>query len=104
MQGSWGKHCIIRPTRPALAKMDVGRPSRLEIASWILAGATLLLVLWLHLLVALLAGLTVFELVHILAPRLQRRFVGQQARVVALVVLAVLIIGLLTAGIVGMIA
>jgi predicted PurR-regulated permease PerM len=84
--------------------MNGTKPSRLEIASWILAGVSLLLVLWLHLLVALLAGLTVFELVHILAPRLQRHFVGRPARVLAVVLLSMLIIGLLIAAIVGLIA
>jgi len=57
----------------------------------------LLLVLWLRLLPALLAGLLVFELVHVLAPLLQRRFPGERARIVAVVVLSTFIVGLLTA-------
>ena len=41
-----------------------------DIAAWLLAGGALFLILLLHLLPALLAGLLVYELVHILAPRL----------------------------------
>lgn len=49
---------------------DSGKPgaSAHEIAAWILVGGGLLLVLRLHLLSALLAGLFVFEIVHIAAP------------------------------------
>jgi len=42
-----------------------------DIAAWILMGVALVLILGLHLLPALLAGLLVYELVHILAPRLK---------------------------------
>jgi len=61
----------------------------------------LLLVLWLHLLPALLAGLLVFELVHILAPLLQRRLSSERARLFAVVVLSTVIVGLITAAIIG---
>ena len=43
-----------------------------EITSWCVAAAALVSVLWLHLLPALLAGLLVYELVHVMAPLLQR--------------------------------
>lgn len=60
------------------------------IAAWILAAAALFLVLRLHLLPALLAGLLVHELVHVLAPRLPRRFFSRRAKpaAVALIVAA----------------
>lgn len=45
------------------------RPSSHELAAWILAGAALVAILLLQLLPALLAGLLVYELVHVLAPR-----------------------------------
>ncbi len=44
-------------------------PSRYQIAAWVLMGVGLLLTLVLHLLPALLAGLLVVQLVHLLAPR-----------------------------------
>jgi predicted PurR-regulated permease PerM len=75
-----------------------------QAVSWCVAAAALLLVLWLHLLPALLAGLLVFELVHVLAPVLQRRLTGERARLTAVVVLATLIVGLMTAAILGAVA
>jgi predicted PurR-regulated permease PerM len=75
-----------------------------ETAAYCLAAAALLLVLWLRLLPALLAGLLVFELVHALVPLLRLRFSGERSRLAALVVLATLIIGAGTALIFGAIA
>ena len=49
-----------------------------EVVSWCFAAAALLLVLWLHLLPALLAGLLVYEIVHVLAPRLGFLRVGRE--------------------------
>jgi predicted PurR-regulated permease PerM len=76
------------------------RYSRSRLAAWILAGAGLFLVLHLHLLPALLAGLLVFELVHIAVPLLQRRVSSDRARLFAVVALSVVIVGALTASIV----
>lgn len=75
-----------------------------DIASWCLTAAALTLVLWLHLLSALLAGLLVYELVRVIAPLLQRRLSGKRSRLVAIVVLASLIVGFLTAAIIGVVA
>ncbi|MGE5471762.1 MAG: AI-2E family transporter [Bacteroidota bacterium] len=75
-----------------------------QIASWLLAGLGLLAVMLLHLLPALLAGLLVFELVHLLAPQLQRRLASERARLVALFLLATLVVGATTAGVVGTVA
>jgi predicted PurR-regulated permease PerM len=60
------------------------------IAAWILSAVALFLVLRLHLLPALLAGLLVHELVHVLAPRLPKRFFNRRAKpaAVALIVVA----------------
>jgi predicted PurR-regulated permease PerM len=81
---------------------DLKRPPDFpDIASWCLAAAVLLLVLWLHLLPALLAGLLVYELVHLIAPLLERRFFGRRARLAAVVALATLIVGLVAAAILG---
>jgi len=79
------------------------KPSPVEIASWVLVGAALLLVLRLHLLTALLAGLLVFQLVHMIAPLLQRRFFGRRPRMVAVALLAAVIVGLITAAVIGII-
>src|SRR2546423_11239478 len=80
------------------------KASSVEIASWILTGLLLVLVLELHLLTAFLAGLLVYELVHIIAPQLQKRLFGEGARLVAVALLATFIVGLITAAIFGVIA
>src|SRR6202008_3504924 len=80
------------------------RPQAVEIAAWVLMAFALIFVLHLHLLTALLAGLLVFELVHMIAPRLQRRLFGRWAQMVAVALLATLIISLISAAIIGIIA
>jgi predicted PurR-regulated permease PerM len=80
------------------------KPSRVEIASWILIGAALLLVLRLHLLTALLSGLLIFALVHMIAPRLQRRFFGRRPRMVAVALLSMVIVALISAVAIAVIA
>ncbi len=67
--------------------------SRVRIASWIIASITLLLIVVLHLLPALIAGLLVYELVHLLAPLLGRVFKGYAAKQAALILLSAIIIG-----------
>ena len=57
---------------------------RSAVASWILAGVALFLVLKLHLLSALLAGLLTHELVRLLAPLVEKRLTSQGARLAAL--------------------
>src|ERR1035437_3506327 len=71
--------------------------SRIRIASWLIAALILFLVVKLHLLPALIAGLLVYELVHLLAPKLVRVVSGPRAKQVALVLLSVAIIGALIA-------
>lgn len=67
--------------------------SRADIAAWILAAVALYLVIRLQLLPALLAGLLVYELVHILAPRLRIMRVGHaKGKMVAIGVLAAVIV------------
>jgi len=68
---------------------------RSAVASWILAGVALFLVLKLHLLSALLAGLLTHELVRLLAPLVETRLTSKGARLVALAALAILTITLL---------
>lgn len=86
---------------PLVSDTFAPKPSPVQIASWVLMGVALVLVLRLHLLTALLSGLLVFELVHVIAPMLQRRFFGRRPRMVAVVLLTAAIVGLLTAAVVG---
>jgi predicted PurR-regulated permease PerM len=76
-----------------------------DIAAWILAGVSLLLILSLHLLPALLAGLLVYELVHILAPRLKFVRIHQEhGKVVAVAILVTLVVTGIVLAIIGTIA
>jgi predicted PurR-regulated permease PerM len=76
-----------------------------DIAAWLLAGGALLLVLPLHLLPALLAGLLVYELVHLLAPRLKTVRIRQgQGKLAAVALLALGVVLLLTLAVVGSVA
>lgn len=80
------------------------RPSGVDIASWLVAALLLWLVLEIRLLSALLAGLLVFQLVHVLAPRLQLRISGERARWIAVALLSILIVGFLTAAVLGIVS
>lgn len=84
--------------------MDLKLIQQTRIASWVLAALALLAVLLLHLVPTLLAGLLVFQLVHLLAPRLQRHIASERARLVALILLASLVVGGATAGVLGTVA
>ncbi len=76
--------------------------SRIEIASWLLAAAGLLLVMYLHLLAALLGGLLVFELVRGVSPMLRSKPIqAPLARLIVVAVIAVLVITGLTGLILG---
>ena len=55
-------------------------PTRHEIAAWIIAGAVLLLLLPLHLISALLAGLLVHQLTHLLVPFIRRHITDERAK------------------------
>ncbi|MFY9329353.1 MAG: AI-2E family transporter [Georgfuchsia sp.] len=71
--------------------------SRIRIASWLITVLVLFLAVKLHLLPALISGLLVYELVHLLAPKLVHVASGPRAKQVALVLLSVVIIGALIA-------
>jgi predicted PurR-regulated permease PerM len=75
-----------------LNRLSFSTAPRSTVASWILAGIAMFLVLRLHLLSALLAGLLVYELVHLLAPRVEKRLTNKGSRLVALAALSVLTI------------
>ncbi|WP_027907978.1 AI-2E family transporter [Pseudomonas taiwanensis] len=67
-------------------------PRQINLASWIIVFAGLLLALPLKLLPSLLAGLLVFELVNMLTPRLQPVITGQRARWLAVAMLGTLVV------------
>lgn len=67
-----------------------------ELTSYVLAAAGLLLVMKGGLLAALYAGLLVFALVHLLAPKLSATLDTQRARLIAVAVLGSFIVTLLT--------
>jgi len=77
---------------------------RFDIAAWCLTGIALFFILHLHLLPALLAGLLVFHLVHLLAARLPGRLAASpRARVLALGLLAIVVIGAVAGAITGIV-
>lgn len=73
-------------------------------AAWLLAALALPLILFLHLLPALLAGLLVYELVHLTAPLLERRLTDRRAKLAAVALLAVLMIAAVALAIGAMMA
>src|SRR5262245_39764080 len=76
-----------------------------DIASLLLASGALLLVLPLQLLPALLAGLLVYELVHILAPRLRIvRIRQEQGKLAAVAIFALGVVLVLTLAVMGTVA
>lgn len=68
----------------------VPEPLRITIAAWIIAASALVATLWLHLLPALLAGLLVYELVHVVAARIMLwRGGGRKLAAVGLIATAI---------------
>ena len=77
-------------TKPAYSRWHI-------VGAWVLTGIALLLILVLHRLPSLLAGLLVYQLVHLLAPRLRiSRLSDTRAKLIAIALLATLIVILLT--------
>jgi predicted PurR-regulated permease PerM len=87
-----------------MALNTLSRPSISEIAAWLVTAGALLLILLLHLLPALLAGLLVFELVHVISPIVGRRLSNQRAKLIAVALLSFAVISLLILAGVGMVA
>ena len=81
------------------------RVDRYDVAAWIIGAGLLVVVLVAHLLPALLAGLLVYELVHLLAPKLKLLGKGyDRAKIVAVTLIAIAVIALLSALVIGFIA
>ena len=75
---------------------DIKKLSSTELASFLLAGAALLLILHSELLAALYSGLLVYALVHLIAPALSSRMSNQKAKLTSVAVLGSVIVLLLT--------
>src|ERR1043166_1552834 len=79
--------------------------TRIDVAAYVIAGASLLLVLKLRLLLALFVGLLVYESVHLLAPLITARTLsGSRARLLAVLLLTSVIAALITGSILGTIS
>ncbi|TAN08863.1 MAG: AI-2E family transporter [Rhodanobacteraceae bacterium] len=76
-------------------RLPAGVARYTAVASYLAAATALLLVMFLHLLPALIAGLLVYAVVDALAPLLERRWPGGWARQLVVGVLAVVVAGLL---------
>lgn len=77
----------------------MSRPSSLpyyDIAAWVIMAVVLVLILRVHLLPALLGGLLVHQLVHLLSPRLTR-FTGSRAKMLVVILISVIVILALSA-------
>lgn len=84
---------------------EIPQTTRFDIAAWLLMGGALVLTLKLYLLPSLLAGLLVYELVHIIAPRMRLWRLGHTwSKVAAVTLLSAIVVSLLTLGVFGLIA
>ena len=78
---------------------------QIEIATWLITAVLLVFIVYSRLLPALLAGLLMYELVHLLAARINlRRFGGRPAKIVAVALLASLMATLITFATIGLMA
>jgi predicted PurR-regulated permease PerM len=93
------------PVRPVRLTSDMSMPklSVVEVGSYVAAFAGMFFVLHLQLLGALLAGMLVFQLVHMIAPLIEKTMTSGRARWVAVVLLAAVIVGGLTSGTIAII-
>ncbi len=66
--------------------------NRCDVASYILAGLSLFLVLKVGLLMALFSGLLIYSLVHVLAPAIEKRLAHKKPRMLAVAFLSMLLI------------
>src|SRR3954447_8039223 len=95
----------LRPEKPVPLLRAVTSSPRLEIATQVLTALALLGALQFHLLASLLAGLLVYELVHLLAPSHNSRFMHRRTgKIIVVALLAILVIAALGAAILGLIA
>jgi predicted PurR-regulated permease PerM len=92
----------VRPVR-LTSDMSMPKLSAVEIGSYVAAFAGLFFVLHLQLLGALLAGMLVFQLVHMIAPLIEKTMTSGRARWVSVVIIATIIVGGLTGATIALI-
>jgi predicted PurR-regulated permease PerM len=73
------------------------------IAAWVLTGAALVLILLVHLLPALLAGMLVYELIHLMEPAIKRHITDRRKTLIAVGIISGFVVGLLAAAVFGLI-
>ena len=89
-----------RPEVPRTVEHDIGP---CDYASWVLAALAVIFVLHFHLLPALIAGLLVYELVHVLFPMFGRRLPDKRAKAAAVALIILVVVGAITAAAVGLV-
>lgn len=77
--------------------------TRSEYAAWILAALAMLFTLRFHLLPALIAGLLVYELVHVIAPLFAGLMTTRRAKAAAIVVVSLIVVGVVSAASFGIV-
>lgn len=92
------------PNNHSLNNPNQALSMKFDIASWILIGVAMVLVLIFRLLPALLAGLLVYELIRLLTPHIERKFPRTRAKIIAIVLLAFVIVSLLSLAGAGLVA
>jgi predicted PurR-regulated permease PerM len=101
----WRSPNLLVPIRMDSPSAALREPSpAIRHASYLLAAVALMLILGLHMVSALLAGLLVHELVHAISPLLGQRISGGRARVLVVAALGVIVVGLLLLLILGAIS
>src|SRR3954466_67305 len=94
-----------RPEKPIPLRRAATTSPQLELAAQVLTGLTLLGALQFHLLASLLAGLLVYELVHVLAPGHDSKFVHRHTgKIIVVALLAAIVIVAIGAAILGIVA
>src|SRR4051812_26535392 len=97
-----GRH--LRPEKPIPVRRTTISP-RLELGTQVLTGVALLAALQFHLLASLLAGLLVYQIVHLLAPNDGSRFVHRRTgKIIIVALLAILVIAAIGIAILGLIS
>jgi predicted PurR-regulated permease PerM len=93
-----------RPEKPIPLRRAATTSPQLELATQVLTGLALLGTLQFHLLASLLAGLLVYELVHVLAPSHDSTFVHRHTgKIIAVALLATIVVVATGAAILGVV-
>jgi len=94
-----------RPEKPIPLRRAATTSPQLELATQVLTGLALLGTLQFHLLASLLAGLLVYELVHVLAPSHDSTFVHRHTgKIIAVALLATIVVVATGAAILGVVS